>query len=83
MRDSDLGAWLVSQGLALDYAEFSGGAYKLHEAEARWDETRGLLDSWKDRHNALEIEKTQVDSDLRHLAENPRHRRCGGPAPIT
>jgi len=24
---------------------------------------------WKDRHNALEIEKAQVDSDLKHLAE--------------
>ena len=42
---------------------------ELHQAEARWDEARALLDSWKDRHNALEIEKTQVDSDLRHLAE--------------
>ena len=28
-----------------------------------------LLDTWKDRHKALEIEKTQVDSDLKHLAE--------------
>src|SRR5207249_7216235 len=27
-----------------------------------------LLDSWKDRHNALEIEKTQVESDLKHLS---------------
>ncbi|PYS56151.1 MAG: hypothetical protein DMG13_00805, partial [Acidobacteria bacterium] len=42
---------------------------ELHEAESRWDETRGLLDSWKDRHNVLEIEKTQVDSDLKHLSE--------------
>lgn len=43
---------------------------ELHEAEAKWDENRGLLDTWKDRHNALEIEKTQVDSDLKHLAES-------------
>ena len=40
----------------------------LHETETGWDESRKLLDSWKDRHNALEIEKTQVDSDLKHLA---------------
>ena len=43
---------------------------ELQDAEARWDASRGLLDSWKDRHNALEIEKTQVDSDLKHLAES-------------
>ena len=46
---------------------------ELHEAEAKWDETRALLDSWKDRHNALEIEKTQVESDLKHLAESCMH----------
>jgi chromosome segregation protein len=46
---------------------------ELHESEAKWDETRGLLDSWKDRHNALEIEKTQVESDLKHLAESCVH----------
>jgi chromosome segregation protein len=40
----------------------------LHESETKWDEARGLLDTWKDRHKALEIEKTQVDSDLKHLA---------------
>jgi chromosome segregation protein len=39
----------------------------LKESEFQWDETRGLLDTWKDRHTALEIEKTQVDSDLKHL----------------
>jgi len=43
---------------------------ELHQAEANWDETRALLDSWKDRHNALEIEKTQIESDLKHLAES-------------
>jgi chromosome segregation protein len=43
---------------------------ELHESETRWDETRGLLDAWKDRHNQLEIEKTQVDSDLKHLASS-------------
>jgi chromosome segregation protein len=46
---------------------------ELHEAESRWDETRALLDSWKDRHNALEIEKTQIESDLKHLAESCIH----------
>jgi chromosome segregation protein len=46
---------------------------ELHEAESKWDETRALLDSWKDRHNALEIEKTQVESDLKHLAETCIH----------
>src|SRR5262249_7180890 len=40
----------------------------LREAETRWDEIRGLLDSWKDRNNALEIEKTQVESALKYLA---------------
>lgn len=43
---------------------------ELQESEAKWDEKRGLLDSWKDRHNALEIERTQVDSDLKHLADS-------------
>ena len=42
---------------------------ELSEAEAKWDESRALLDTWKDRHTALEIEKTQVDSDLKHLSE--------------
>jgi chromosome segregation protein len=46
---------------------------ELHGAEAKWDESRALLDSWKDRYNALEIEKTQVDSDLKHLVESCLH----------
>ena len=46
---------------------------ELHDAEGKWDENRSLLDSWKDRYNALEIEKTQVDSDLRHLVESCLH----------
>ena len=46
---------------------------ELGEAEAKWDETRSLLDSWKDRHTAFEIEKTQVESDLRHLSESCFH----------
>jgi chromosome segregation protein len=46
---------------------------ELHDAESKWDEARALLDSWKDRHNALEIERTQVDSDLKHLAESCIH----------
>src|SRR4029079_15077178 len=41
---------------------------ELRESETRWDETRALLDSSKDRHNALEIEKIQVESDLQHLS---------------
>jgi chromosome segregation protein len=43
---------------------------ELHDAETKWDETRALLDTWKDRHNGLEIEKAQVDSELKHLAES-------------
>ena len=39
----------------------------LHEAEAGWDEARRALDGWKDRHNELDIEKTQIDADLKHL----------------
>jgi chromosome segregation protein len=46
---------------------------ELHEAEAKWDERRALLDTWKDRHTALEIQKTQVESDLKHLAETCIH----------
>jgi chromosome segregation protein len=42
---------------------------ELHDAETKWDENRALLDSWKDRHNALEIQRTEVESDLKHLAE--------------
>lgn len=40
----------------------------LHDAEHKWDESRAALDAWKDRHNTLEIERTQVDSDLKHLS---------------
>lgn len=40
---------------------------ELHEAESGWDEARGELDSWKDRHNEREIEKTRVDADIEHL----------------
>lgn len=40
----------------------------LHAAEQQWDESRAALDAWKDRSNALEIERTKVDSDLKHLA---------------
>jgi chromosome segregation protein len=43
---------------------------ELHEAERKWDESRAALDAWKDRHNALEIERTKVDSDLKHLASS-------------
>ena len=50
-------------------AALEGVRRELQEAEAKWDENRSLLDSWKDRHNALEIEKIQVESDLKHLSE--------------
>jgi chromosome segregation protein len=46
---------------------------ELHDAESKWDETRALLDSWKDRHNGFEIERTQVESDLKHLSESCIH----------
>ena len=39
----------------------------LHQAETGWDEARAVLDGWKDRHNQLDIEKTQIDADLKHL----------------
>lgn len=53
--------------MAARLEEFRHG---LRQAEFQWDETRELLDTWKDRHTALEIEKTQVDSDLKHLASS-------------
>ncbi len=40
---------------------------ELHEAESGWDEARAELDGWKDKHNEIEIERTQVDSDIKHL----------------
>jgi chromosome segregation protein len=43
---------------------------ELHDAEQKWDESRSALDAWKDRHTALEIERTKVDSDLKHLASS-------------
>lgn len=60
-----LGVSIVDMASRLE--EFRHG---LREAEFQWDETRGLLDTWKDRHTALEIEKTQVDSDLKHLSSS-------------
>ena len=43
---------------------------ELHGAEQKWDESRAALDEWKDRHTALEIERTKVDSDLKHLTSS-------------
>jgi chromosome segregation protein len=43
---------------------------ELHGAEQKWDESRAALDAWKDRHTALEIERTKVDSDLKHLSSS-------------
>ncbi len=40
----------------------------LRGAETGWDEARTALDEWKDHHNQLDIEKTQIDADLKHLA---------------
>ena len=40
---------------------------ELHDAEARWDDARIEMDSFKDKHNEREIEKNQIDSDLKHL----------------
>jgi chromosome segregation protein len=64
----DLDAALARNTAALDELR-----RELHAAETGWDQTRALLDSWKDRHNALEIERTQVESDLKHLAESCVH----------
>jgi chromosome segregation protein len=43
---------------------------ELHSSERQWDESRSALDAWKDRHNALEIERTKVYSDLKHLSSS-------------
>ena len=48
-------------------ARLDGLRQELHEAESGWDEARGGLDAWKDRHNEREIEKTRVDADIEHL----------------
>jgi chromosome segregation protein len=40
---------------------------ELHAAESNWDEARTVLDGWKDKHNEREIERTEVDSDMKHL----------------
>ncbi len=40
---------------------------ELHEAEAKWDDARSGMDSFKDKHNEREIERNQIDSDLKHL----------------
>ena len=40
---------------------------ELRAAEAGWDEARSLLDGWKDRRNTGEIERSRIESDLRHL----------------
>jgi chromosome segregation protein len=63
-----LDGWILTATTALDELR-----QQLSDAESKWDESRALLDSWKDRHNALEIEKTQVDSDLKHLSETCFH----------
>jgi chromosome segregation protein len=39
----------------------------LREAETRWDETRGRHDEWKDRSGRLQVERAEIESDLKHL----------------
>jgi chromosome segregation protein len=39
----------------------------LHTAEAAWDEARLAHDEWKDSFNKLQIERTEIDSDLKHM----------------
>jgi chromosome segregation protein len=63
----------LDQAIAQNAATLEELRLEMQQAELKWDETRALLDSWKDRHNALEIEKTQVESDLKHLAESCLH----------
>jgi chromosome segregation protein len=58
----------LDSSIAASAAQLESLRHELHDSETRWDETRALLDSWKDRHNALEIEKTQVESDLKHVS---------------
>jgi len=60
----------LSLSIAEGAAQLETLRRELHDTETKWDETRSLLDSWKDRHNALEIEKTQVESDLKHLSSS-------------
>jgi chromosome segregation protein len=60
----------LNQKIAGVTAELGTLRDELHGAERQWDESRSALDAWKDRHNALEIERTKVDSDLKHLASS-------------
>ena len=39
----------------------------LNLAESAWDEARQEHDFWKDRSNALQIERTEIEADLNHL----------------
>ena len=48
-------------------AQLEAHRKKLHEAEAAWDEARQSYDLWKDKDNKLQIERTEIDSDLKHL----------------
>jgi len=63
----------LDAAIAESMTALEGLRRELHDAETKWDEHRGLLDSWKDRDNALEIQRTEVDSDLKHLAETCIH----------
>ncbi len=39
----------------------------LNLAESAWDEARQEHDFWKDRSNTLQIERTEIESELNHL----------------
>ena len=58
----------LSQNITSITAALEALRGELHGAEQMWDESRSALDAWKDRHTALEIERTKVDSDLKHLS---------------
>src|SRR5439155_5089200 len=63
----------LDAAIAESMTALEGLRCELHDTETKWDEHRGFLDSWKDRHNALEIQRTEVDSELKHLAETCVH----------
>ncbi len=58
---------VLDQFISSATERLDGLRQELREAESGWDEARGGLDSWKDRHNEREIEKTRVDADIEHL----------------
>lgn len=62
-RGADIGAWLVSEGLALDYVEFSKGTYKGQQVAAETAK-RGVWRSkfippWEFRHGESKADSTE------------------------